>query len=76
MELHELGAEYLHRSEILTNRIHELNGYLNSLDGNDRLKLKHRISALYTDAAECKRLALILLNYRREKQNEQNEIQP
>ena len=67
MELHELGTQYLERSEILIQRIHKLNTYLSTADTNDRLKLKHRISALYADAAECKRLALILINYRREK---------
>ncbi len=68
MELHELGAEYLQRAEVLTNRIHELNAYLRKADTNDRLQLKQRIAALYADAAECRRLAEILINYRREEQ--------
>ncbi len=66
MELHELGRQYLQRADILTERIHELNRYLKRKDANDQLKLKHRISALYSDAAECRRLAQILINYRRE----------
>ncbi len=64
MELHELGKEYLQRADILTKRIHELNLYLKKVDSSDQLKLKSRISALYADAAECRRLASVLINYR------------
>lgn len=67
MELHELGAEYLQRADELTGRIHELNTYLRKADARDRLQLKQRIAALYTDVAECRRLAEILINYRREE---------
>ncbi len=67
MELYELGKQYLQRADILSKRIHELNAYLKNADSNDKLKLKHRISALYVDAAECRRLAEILMKYRRDE---------
>lgn len=75
MELYELGTEYLKRSDILLDRIHDLNLLAGSLTDDDKIQLKRRITMLYTDAAECRRCAYILINYRRkEEQHDQKQI--
>lgn len=65
MELHELGAQYLKRADILVERIHELNALADRLSGDEKATLKRRISSLYAEAAECRTCATILINYRR-----------
>ena len=63
MDLFELGNEYLRRSEILTERIHELNRIAKTMTGKEKTLLKRRISSLYSDAAECRKCAQMLISY-------------
>lgn len=65
MELSDLGREYLHRANLLLKRIHELNAVCQKLKGNEKIVLKRRIMSLYIDAAECRRLAKLLIEYER-----------
>ncbi len=76
MQLSELKEQYLIQSQKLLKRIHELNIEVNRLKGNDRIIMKRRILSLYSDAAECRRIATVLANYRKEVKNEQNNLQP
>ena len=63
MDLFELGNEYLRRSEILTERIHELNRIAETMTGKEKILIKRRIASLYSDAAECRKCAQMLINY-------------
>ncbi len=75
MQLEEIGYQYLTQAERLLNHIHSLNKTINSLSGNNKILMKRRIVSLYSDAAECRRYANILINYRKgAKRNEQNNI--
>ena len=75
MELTELADEYLKQANKLLERIHRLNKRLPHLSGNDRLALKRRIMSLYVDAAECRKYAQHMKNYRKGEQNdEQNNL--
>lgn len=76
MELYELGKQYLIASQALTLRIHQLNTRVKKLQGNDLIVMKRRILSLYIDAAECRRCAQRLMNYKGEMKYEQNNIQP
>ena len=76
MELYELGKQYLITSQALTLRIHQLNTRVKMLQGNDLIVMKRRILSLYIDAAECRRCAQRLMNYKGEMKYEQNNIQP
>lgn len=74
--LFTLGAEYLKRSQELLQRIKKLNVAVRSASGNDRILLKRRILSLYSDAAECRRISALLMDYRKEERYEQNHLQP
>ena len=77
MELHQLGKQYLQRADILLERIHRLKAESKNLSGTDLILMKRRILSLYTDAANCRKHANWLLNYRKgDTKNEQNNLQP
>lgn len=67
MELYDLGQQYLNQADTLISRIHALNRQSDKLSGNDKILMKRRISSLYSDAAECRRYAKILINYKERK---------
>jgi DNA-binding transcriptional LysR family regulator len=64
MELSDLGREYLERADRLLQRIHELNAICKDFTGNEKIVLKRRILSLYFDAAECRKLAKMLMSYK------------
>ncbi len=77
MDLKQLGEQYQRQSDILIERIHKLNSKLKLVKGNELIVMKRRIFSLYTDAAECRRYAALLKNYKKgEPHNEQNDLQP
>lgn len=77
MELNALGKQYLQRADELFVRIHRLNAESRKLNGNALIIMKRRILSLYADAAECRRCAALLINYRKgDTDSEQNDIQP
>ena len=76
MLLSTLGAEYMQQSQRLLQRIQRLNAAVRSADGNDKIVLKRRILSLYSDAAECRRISALLMNYGKENEYEQNDLQP
>lgn len=65
MELFQLGAEYLQHADELLSRIHVLSKKIKTLKGNELIMMKRRILSLYIDAAECRRLAKYLMNYKK-----------
>ena len=76
MLLSKLGAEYLQQAKKLLQRIQRLNTAVKSANGNDKIVLKRRILSLYSDAAECRRISTLLMNYGKETSYEQNNLQP
>lgn len=70
MELVDLGYEYLRRSEELINHIHNLKERCKGLCGNEKVVMKRRIYSLYSDAASCRQLALMMISYGRHGDNE------
>lgn len=65
MELSQLGEQYLQRADILLERVHRLNAEVKNLSGTDLILMKRRILSLYTDAAQCRKHATLLINYRK-----------
>ncbi len=74
MQLSQLRKQYLAQSQRLLQRIHELNVEANRLKGNDRIILKRRILSLYSDAAECRRIATVIADHRKDDENEPNHL--
>lgn len=75
MELKELSDQYLQRSHALLERIHLLKRCVDRLSGNNKLIMKRRIMSLYLDAAECRRCAMHLLNFKKGvSTDEQNNL--
>lgn len=63
MELFDLGHEYLERSETLIKHIHKLNEQCDGMCGNEKVVMKRRIYSLYSDAANCRKLAMMMISY-------------